>query len=103
MYLCGRKANIETMNTIAIDTNIYKSVESFARNRNVSIREFIEKAILAALSRPLANADSNAAAQSAWREYKVSPEVMAMTFEERKDVSDDYAVGLQEILTEKYL
>ena len=38
-----------------------------------------------------------------WRDYQVSPEVMAMTFDERKDIPNDYAAELQDILAEKYL
>lgn len=88
-------------NTIAIDTQIYKSAESFARNSNVSMREFIEKAILAAMPRSFVKADTTK--QDTWRDYQVSPEVMAMTFDERKDIPNDYAAELQDILAEKYL
>ena len=88
-------------NTIAIDTQIYKSAESFARNSNVSMREFIEKAILAAMPRSSVKADTTK--QDTWRDYQVSPEVMAMTFDERKDIPNDYAAELQDILAEKYL
>lgn len=84
------------MNTISIDTNVYKSAESFARNSNISIREFVEKAILAAMPR------MGVSQQDSWRNYKVSPEVMAMTFEERKDIPEDYDAELQKILTEKH-
>ena len=83
-------------NTISIDTNVYKSAESFARNSNISIREFVEQAILAAMPR------MGVAQQDSWRKYKVSPEVMAMTFEERKDIPEDYTGELQEILDDFY-
>lgn len=91
------------MNTIVIDHNIYKSAESFARNNNVSIREFIEKAILAAMPRLYIDAATSAIKQDTWRDYQVSPEVMAMTFDERKDLPDDYAAELHNVLAEKYL
>lgn len=38
----------------------------------------------------------------AWRNYTISPEVMAMTISRRKDLSDDYRQGLTELLEEKY-
>ena len=91
------------MNTIAIDPNIYKSAESFARNSNVSMREFIERAILAAIPRSFVKADASATKQGTWHKYEVSPEVMAMTFDERKDIPDDYAAELHNALAEKYL
>ena len=91
------------MNTVVIDPNIYKSAESFARRSNVSIREFIEKAILAAMPRSFANVCTGVTKQATWHDYKISPEVMAMTFDERKDIPDDYAAELQNVLAEKYL
>ena len=91
------------MNTIAIDPDIYKSAESFARNNNVNIREFIERAILAAIPRSFVKADTSDTEQGTWRDYEVSPEVMAMTFDERKDIPDDYAAELHHVLAEKYL
>ena len=91
------------MNTIAIDPKIYKSAELFARNSNVSMREFIEKAILAAMPRSSVKADTSATKQGTWHKYEVSPEVMAMTFDESKDIPDDYTAELHNVLAEKYL
>ena len=34
------------MNTIVIDTNIYKGAEVYAKMHNISIKELVEKAIL---------------------------------------------------------
>lgn len=48
------------------------------------------------------NMESNAKQRDVWHKYQVSPEVMAMTFEERKDIPKDYDFELQKDLIEKY-
>ena len=91
------------MNTIAIDTNIYKGAEFCARNSNISTREFIEQAIRSAVNKSSVAVTSSGPMFQEWAEYEVSPEVMAMTFAERKDISEDYEAELQRELAEKYL
>lgn len=91
------------MNTITIDTNVYKSAESYARSSNVTIQEFVEKAIVAAISHLQIDTKSDTGQQGAWHKYQVSPETMAMTFEKRKDIPGDYDTELQNGLAERYL
>lgn len=43
-----------------------------------------------------------AAQQDIWSKYKISPEVQAMTFKDRKDIPENYESELQENLIEKY-
>lgn len=43
-----------------------------------------------------------ASSKPSWRNHVVSPEVMAMTFPERKSFSEDYKAELAEALEEKY-
>jgi hypothetical protein len=43
-YICRQKGDT-IMNTIAIDSNIYKGAESYAKLHNISVTAAIEKAI----------------------------------------------------------
>ena len=44
-YICRQKKGDTIMNTIAIDSNIYKGAESYAKLHNISVTAAIEKAI----------------------------------------------------------
>jgi hypothetical protein len=61
------------MNTIVINPDVYKNAEEYARMHDISV-------------------DS----------YKVSKEVMDMTFSERKDIAEDYKEEYYRSLDEKY-
>ena len=37
------------MNTISIDSNVYKGAEIYARLHNINVKDFIEKAIISAV------------------------------------------------------
>lgn len=87
------------MNTITLRPDIYKGAESYARRHNVSIDKFVENIIEKALS--LSNPNSEGVGVD-WRKYDVSPEVMAMTFEDRKDILADYKEEYVKHLEEKY-
>lgn len=75
------------MNTLTIDQNIYKGAEKYTKIHNISMQEFVESIIVKALSMDTAIQNK---IHSSWRDYELSPEVMAMTFEERKDLGNDY-------------
>lgn len=75
------------MSTLVIDQNIYNGAESYAKAHNISVKDFIESIILKTLSSGNATKTRHS---HAWRDYHLSPEVMAMTFDERKDLGDNY-------------
>ena len=75
------------MNTLTIDQNIYNGAELYAKTHNLSIKELVESIIVKALSLDVA---SHNKIHGSWHDYKLSPEVMAMTFEQRKDLGNDY-------------
>lgn len=87
------------MNTITLRPDIYKGVEQHARKHNVSIDKFVENIVEKALS--LNNSKSEGKGMD-WRKYDVSPEVMAMTFEDRKDVVADYREEYVKHLEKEY-
>lgn len=87
------------MNTITLRPDIYKGAEMYARKHNVSIDKFVENIIERALSM---NETKSEGVGVDWREYNVSQEVMAMTFEDRKDIATDYKEEYVKHLEEKY-
>ena len=86
------------MRTLVIDQNIYNGAEFYAKTHNISVKDFIESIILKTLS--LDNA-SKKRQSHAWRDYSLSSEVMAMTFDERKDLGDNYEEDYAKYLIEK--
>ena len=83
--------------TITIDANIYKEAEVYARQHNVSLQAMVEKYFKALISVPV-----HKKASHAWESYALSPEVMAMTFSERKQLPTDYESEYVHALTERY-
>lgn len=85
--------------------NIRMSIPTMA---GYDTEDFISKVrnYAEALAKKLQTGDKDAklktSAKSNWRDHVVSPEVMAMTFSERKTFSDDYKAELTEALEEKY-
>lgn len=87
------------MNTITLRPDIYKGAELYARKHNVSIDKFVENIIEKALSLNNSNSEGKG---TDWRKYDVSPEVMDMTFEDRKDIVADYREEYVKHLEKKY-
>ena len=75
------------MRTLVIDQNIYNGAESYAKTHNISLKDFVESIIMKTLS--LENTSKKRQSHS-WYDYPLSAEVMEMTFDERKDLGDNY-------------
>jgi hypothetical protein len=77
------------MNTITIDRNIYQYAEEYAQKHNLSVKELIECALkkIMGMNASLIKDDAK---RPSWHNYKVSDEVMALTFKERVDIPDNY-------------
>ena len=75
------------MRTLVIDQYIYNGAESYAKTHNISLKDFVESIIMKTLS--LENTSKIRQSHS-WHDYPLSAEVMAMTFDERKDLGDNY-------------
>ena len=75
------------MRTLVIDQNIYNGAESYAKSHNISLKDFVESIIVKTLS--VENTSKKRQSHS-WHDYPLSAEVMAMTFDERKDLGDNY-------------
>ena len=83
--------------TITIDANIYREAEVYARQHNVSLQAMVEKYFKA-----LIRVQAETKTPHTWESYALSPEVMAMTFPERKQVPTDYESEYVHALTERY-
>lgn len=88
------------MRTLIIDQNIYNGAEYYAKTHNISLKDFVESIIVKTLSSE--NISKNGQSHS-WHDYPLSSEVMAMTFEDRKDLGDDYKGDYAKYQTEKSL
>lgn len=62
------------MNTISIDSKVYKGAEICARLHNTNVKEFIEKAIIAAVG----NNNQKAGAKTIKAESELSPQVRSL-------------------------
>ena len=83
--------------TITIDANIYREAEVYARQHNVSLQAMVEKYFKA-----LIRVQAETKNPHTWESYALSPEVMAMTFPERKQVPTDYESEYVHALTARY-
>ena len=83
--------------TITIDANIYREAEVYARQHNVSLQAMVEKYFKA-----LIRVQAETKTPHTWESYVLSPEVMAMTFPERKQLPTDYESEYVHALTERY-
>ena len=75
------------MRTLVIGQNIYNGAESYAKLRNISLKDFVESIVMKTL---LLEKTSKKRQSYSWHNYPLSAEVMAMTFDERKDLGDNY-------------
>ena len=71
------------MRTLVIGQNIYNGAESYAKLRNISLKDFVESIVMKTL---LLEKTSKKRQSYSWHNYPLSAEVMAMTFDERKDL-----------------
>lgn len=78
------------MSTLTIDSQIYHYAEMLAQRENISIKEMVEKVLIKAFTINTTLLEKDKEQIHSWKEYKVSPEVMSMTFAERKDIPLDY-------------
>lgn len=86
------------MNTIVIDTNIYKSAEIYAKMHNISIKELVEKAI----QNVVGQRDSSFKLK---KENELSPEIRSLIgiAQPSKDITDiNGREARSEYLSEKY-
>ena len=86
------------MRTLVIDQNIYNGAESYAKLRNISLKDFVESIVMKTL---LLEKTSKKRQSHSWHNYPLSAEVMAMTFDERKDLGDDYKEAYAKYQIEK--
>ena len=75
------------MRTLVIGQNIYNVAETYAKLRNICLKDFVESIIMETL---LLEKTSQKRQSYSWHNYPLSAEVMAMTFDERKDLGDNY-------------
>ena len=61
-----------------------------AQRENISIKEMVEKILIKAFTIDATLLEKNKSQKHSWKDYNVSPEVMNMTFAERKDIPLDY-------------
>lgn len=78
------------MSTLTIDPKIYHYAEMFAQRENISITEMVEKVLIEAFTIDTTLLEENNGQIHSWKDYNVSPEVMNMTFADRKDIPLDY-------------
>ena len=89
------------MNTLTIDSKIYRYAEMLAKREKISITEMVERLLIKAFTTDMSLSECNVGEIHSWRNYKVSPEVMAMTFSERKHIPVDYRNEYCEAITSK--
>ena len=75
------------MRTLVIEQNIYNGAGSYAKTHDVRLKDFVESVMMK--TRSLENTSKKRQSHS-WHDYPLSAEVMAMTFDERKDLGDNY-------------
>jgi hypothetical protein len=78
------------MNTVVISPDIYKNAEEYAKMHNISVGEFVERTLKKALGIEKYAEKQEPGKTSSWKNYRISKEVMDMTFSERKDLVEDY-------------
>ena len=78
------------MSTLTINPRIYHYAEMFAQRENKSIKEVVEKILLKAFATDATLQEEEKSQAHSWKNYKVSQEVLSMTFSERKDIPLDY-------------
>jgi hypothetical protein len=76
-------------NTITIDSNVYQHAENYAKMHNLSVKELIESALKMMMG-SYVNPATEHKKEASWHHYKVSDEVMALTFKHRMDIPEDY-------------
>lgn len=89
------------MNTITIDSKIYRIAEMYAKLHHVSVETVFEKSVNLFLKKFMVSHEEVSQASK----YYISPKVKALEtgFRCPKDLSVDYKEELSDALAEKYL